>query len=97
MTISEQISAEDLQRQGHLLNKEVVERDHRISFLEEQLAWFKRQIFGKCSERVVSSLNNEQLFEGFENLPVSEEKQKKKIPPMKEANLIAMIVGLRRY
>ncbi len=27
----------------------------QISYLEEQLAWFRRQIFGKKSERIVES------------------------------------------
>jgi hypothetical protein len=49
------------------------------TYLEEQLAWFKRQIFGKRSERIVSNLNHEQLLlEGFENLP-AEEAEKKRV------------------
>lgn len=43
--------------------------DGEIKYLLEQLEWFKRQIFGKRSERVVSDLNELQMgFEGFENL-----------------------------
>ena len=33
----------------------------QIIYLEEQLAWFKRQIFGRKSERILSNLNSEQL------------------------------------
>lgn len=67
--------------------KELTTRDEKIiqlnqenHHLKEQLAWFKRQIFGKRSERVVSELNAQQLFfEGFENLATKEE-EKKTIP-----------------
>ena len=62
------------------LNQEVVNRDRKIQELEEQLAWFKRQIFGKRSERDVSNLNSQQLeFEGFEKLDAQKEEKKKKI------------------
>jgi len=61
------------------LLKEITTRDEKIIHLEEQLAWFKRQIFGKRSERIVSDLNSQQLkFEGFEN-QASEKETKKSI------------------
>ena len=61
------------------LNQEIVDRDHKIGDLQEQLAWFKRQIFGKRSEREVSDLNSQQLlFEGFES-PVHKEEEKKTV------------------
>jgi transposase len=48
--------------------------------LKEQLAWFKRQIFGKRSERVVANLNEQQLmFEGFENPEAPKEEEKKTV------------------
>jgi transposase len=60
--------------------KEIALRDEKISYLEEQLEWLKRQIFGKKSERIVSDLNARQLtFEGFEN-PSKKEDEKKNIP-----------------
>jgi hypothetical protein len=34
------------------LNQEVVNRDQKIQDREEQLAWFKRQVFGKRTEKV---------------------------------------------
>ena len=59
-----------------LLN-EITARDQKIHHLEEQLAWFKRQIFGKRSEREVSDLNSSQLlFEGFESATHKEEEKK---------------------
>ena len=61
------------------LNQEVVNRDRKIQELEEQLAWFKRQIFGKRSERDVSNLNSQQLeFEGFEKLVMLKRKKRKR-------------------
>lgn len=45
-------------------------------YLKEQLEWFKRQVFGKRSERIVSDLNSQQLeFEGFEDLQTFKEKK----------------------
>ena len=38
------------------LKDAVKDRDAKILCLEEQLAWFKRQLFGKKSERIVSDL-----------------------------------------
>ena len=68
---------ETLQQQVEDLQK----KDKTIKDLEEQIAWFKRQIFGKKSERVVENVHSEQLFfEGFEPVPSQEEKTK----PVKE-------------
>jgi transposase len=60
--------------------KEVGILRNEIAILNEQIEWFKRQIFGKRSEKVVSDLNSTQmLFEGFENLPTSGEEKKKTV------------------
>jgi transposase len=49
------------------LTIENVSLKNEVLYLKEQLEWFKRQIFGKSSEKVVSTLHNEQLtLEGFE-------------------------------
>lgn len=73
-------STDELITQVTLLNSELQKRDETIQHLEEQLAWFKRQIFGKRSERIVSDLNSQQLeFEGFENLDASKEEKKKEV------------------
>ncbi len=75
MNTCEPITSECSDRE--FLLAEITKRDQKISYLEEQMDWFKRQIFGKRSERVVSNLNAEQLtFEGFEN-PVPDVKKKK--------------------
>ena len=48
------------------LEEKIATQHAKILYLEEQLAWFKRQIFGKKSERVVD-VNQEQLqLDGFE-------------------------------
>lgn len=85
MTMPEAITSDFSERERFL--KELAIRDEKISHLgskvihlEEQLDWFKRQIFGKRSERVVSDLNTQQLtFEGFEN-PSAKEEGKKIVP-----------------
>lgn len=58
-------------------DSKIQQQDSKIHELEEQLAWFKRQIFGQRSERVVSNLNEHQLtFEGFETLATKEAEKK---------------------
>ncbi|MGZ3733245.1 MAG: transposase domain-containing protein [Parachlamydiaceae bacterium] len=75
MNTFEAINYNRLDRKNLLV--EIASRDSKIQELEEQLSWFKRQIFGKRSERVVSDLNEQQLvFEGFESLPTSEKEKK---------------------
>lgn len=67
-------SVEELQDQIAERDQVISERDQVISeskqkimYLEEQLGWYKRKLFGKKSERIVSNLNHVQLeFEGFE-------------------------------
>lgn len=86
MNTAENLSLDALQSQVISLHQAVVERDEKISeqgekivHLEEQLAWFKRQIFGKRSERVVGDVNNQQLWlEGFENLNAPKKEEEKK-------------------
>lgn len=71
-------STAELQEQNVLLINTLRKRDETITRLEEQLAWLKRQIFGKRSERIVGDLNDQQLaFEGFDNLPQAKEEEGK--------------------
>lgn len=59
MTVTAEITLEFLQNQ-------LAERNAKILYLEEQIAWLTKQIFGKKSERIVHA-NTEQLeFDGFE-------------------------------
>jgi transposase len=89
LTIPEAITQELVDREHFLTeiavrDKEIATRDEKILHLDhenhhlkEQLAWFKRQIFGKRSERVVSNLNAQQLlFDGFESPAQKEEETK---------------------
>lgn len=86
MTTIENPSVEELWDQISALQTKLSDRDQKITSLvhentslEEQLSWFKRQLFGKRSERVVLNLNAQQLmFEGFE-VPISSEPETKKV------------------
>ena len=63
------------------LEKENTELRSEIICLKEQIAWFKRQIFGKKSERIVAELNKDQLeFEGFDKLETPETEETKTVP-----------------
>ena len=74
MTAMTNLDIEELQNENVQLRQAAVQRDEKITEqnqkiirLEEQLAWFKRQIFGKRSEKFVSNLDEQQLeLEGFE-------------------------------
>lgn len=86
MTAAESASTSDLQAQLTLLIQKLTERDskiaerdsriaeqgNKIKRLEEQLEWFKRQIFGQRSEKFVDNQNGEQLvldiFGGVESV-----------------------------
>ena len=82
MKTIENTSLEQLQNTIVDLQSTLEHRDHKITYLEEQLAWFKRQIFGKRSERVVANLNSQQLtLEGFDNVQAADEEQKKTVAP----------------
>lgn len=49
--------------------KEVSGLKNEIHFLQEQLEWFKKQIFGQKTEKFIDTTNGEQLyFEGFDKL-----------------------------
>jgi len=86
MKIQQNLTENNIEKQVAILARENSFYKTEISFLQteneqlkEQLNWFQRQIFGKKSERIISDLNQEQMtFDGFENLPVEE--QKKIIP-----------------
>jgi transposase len=73
--------SEQLQIDNINLRFELTQSDQKIIYLQEQLDWFKRQIFGKKSERVASGLNATQLqFEGFETLDVQSKEQTQTVP-----------------
>lgn len=59
------------------LKKENADLQSQVHYLNEQLEWFKKQIFGKRSEKMVSS-NPQELFLDLE-LPLALEKPKKEV------------------
>ena len=64
-----------------LLQKENAELRCEVTYLKEQLAWFKRQIFGRKSERTVSDLNQQQLeLTGLETAHTAEEEKTETVP-----------------
>lgn len=71
---------EKLEAENQQLEKQVGQLQNEVDFLNEQLEWFKRQIFGKRSEKVIEKSNEHQLvFEGFENSQEEKEEKKKAI------------------
>lgn len=58
------------------LEKEMVELRSENIYLKEQLDWFKRQIFGKKSERLVETDPEQLKFDGFESEETAKEKTK---------------------
>lgn len=80
MTAVQNVSFESLHKENIQLRHENIEQAQKIVYLEEQLNWLKRQLFGKKSERDVSQVSSQQLeLEGFEQIPSSQE-QTKTIP-----------------
>jgi len=67
-----------------VVQKEMAELRFENLYLKEQLAWFKRQIFGRKSECTVSDLNHEQLeLTGLETTQTAAEEQTQTVPAHK--------------
>jgi len=62
------------------LQKEIGDLHCEVLHLKEQLAWFKRQIFGKRSERIVSEIGDQLKFDGFDDLEKASEEQTQTVP-----------------
>ncbi len=78
MKTEQTIPYEQLEVENQQLEKDNQQLRNEVAFLNEQLEWFKRQIFGKRSERIVNKQCEYQLmFEGFENLQEEKEEKKK--------------------
>lgn len=60
-------------------NKEVASLTEKVEFLEEQLAWFQRQVFGQKAEKFVDPQSSQLYFEGFENLSSTNSESNSKI------------------
>jgi transposase len=75
------LSTEAILVENARLQQTVVTLQQTVSHLEEQLAWFKRQIFGKRSEKIVSDLDpNTQYLPGID-LTQEESKAEAKVIP----------------
>ncbi len=61
MTTAQIVDQDSLQKENVELRRTIVEQNHKIIYLEEQLAWLKRQIFGKRSEKIITNLNEQQF------------------------------------
>lgn len=75
MTTAQNLDVNQLQNENRELRCEIV-------YLQEQLDWLKRQIFGKRSERLVPSHKDQLMFDGFEE--EKETKQQTQIVPAHE-------------
>lgn len=66
------------------LQQEITSLRNENLLLKEQIEWFRRNIFGQRSEKIVDTRNDQQLyFPGFENLS-SQATQEKQIIPAHE-------------
>jgi transposase len=84
MITTQILDAEELKNRNEILETEVVGLKNTVTYLNGQLEWFKRQLFGKKSERLVSNCDEKQLFlEGFENLQAKTEEETQEVPPHK--------------
>lgn len=77
MTAMQNLLIEQLQNENETLQEKLSEQHEKIVVLEEQLNWFKRQLFGRRSEREVTHVDAKQLeLDGFESLPVGDPQTK---------------------
>ena len=79
MAAVQNLTMEQLQGENKTLEEKLSQQNEKIIHLEEELNWFKRQLFGQRSERDVSHINPDQLeLEGFATL-LKEDPQAKAI------------------
>jgi transposase len=69
-----------LQLENEQLKKVISTLEKSVNLLKEQLEWFKKQIFGKRSEKIIPSLSTQLTFEG---MPSSESTEKAEAQPIK--------------
>lgn len=75
---------ESLQNANAILTIKLTQRDEQIAHLQEQLDWFKRQIFGSKSERFAKNLDEHQLtIPGLETLEVIPQEEQQTVPSHK--------------
>lgn len=70
-------STQNLLDDNAALVKENSSLHNKVQYLEEQIAWFKRQIFGQRSEKIVKNMEKApDFFDGIDFVPAPEQKQK---------------------
>ncbi len=74
------VYVETLQTEISILKQELTSWKEKVSLLEEQLAWFKRQIFGKRSEKIVPNQDSVLLLPGFELPEATKEPETRPVP-----------------
>lgn len=72
------LSITELQKSCELLLLKVSELSHQNQHLQEQIEWFKRQLFGRKSERVIED-NGQLYFPGFQEMCSQTPPEKKTI------------------
>lgn len=83
-TVAEPLLEQRLKEKILYLETLLAGKEQEVTILSEQLAWFKRQIFGKRSERIASNLNSQQLIlEGFETPQALKEEKQADVPAHK--------------
>lgn len=84
MTAAQIQDTENLKNTIDTLQVANTDLQNTVTRLTQQIDWFKRQIFGKKSERIVSKSNLDQpFFEGFEDLQQQDKQETKDIPAHK--------------
>lgn len=59
--------------------KNVQSLENKVSYLEEQIEWFRRQIFGQKADKFVDSNDYQLRFDGFDDLTTNSTVEKKHI------------------
>ena len=78
------LDLETLKNENAILTVKLTQRDEQIAHLQEQLDWFKRQIFGSKSEKFVNNLDEHQLvIPGLETLEVISQEEQQTVPSHK--------------
>ncbi|MGE3954121.1 MAG: IS66 family transposase [Parachlamydiales bacterium] len=80
MNATEAAYVEELEEQNRTQADRISSQEEKIVYLEEQLEWLKRHVFGQRSEKLVKELDANQLhFAGFEPTDVSTDQSDKKV------------------
>lgn len=73
-----QLQAQTFSNQIQFFSSQADSFSNRVKLLEEQLEWFKRQLFGKRSEKVIGA-DGELLLPGFEDIEPKAAEQEQQV------------------